>query len=54
MDSLVTTRAPTGAPRDKSGVVETPDDNASGSHLLLHMAFQTKSLISLRQQFGIN
>jgi hypothetical protein len=30
------------------------DDNASGSHLLLHMAFQTKGLISLGQQFGID
>jgi len=54
MDSLVTTGAPTSAPRDKSSVVETSDDNASGSHLLLHMAFQTKGLISLSQQFGID
>jgi len=54
MDSLVTTGAPTSSPRDKPGVIETSDDNASGSHLLLHMAFQTKGLISLGQQFGID
>jgi hypothetical protein len=54
MHSLVTTGAPTSATRDKSSVVETSDDNAAGSHLLLHMAFQTKGLISLSQQFGID
>ena len=54
MDSLVTTGAPTSSPRDKPGVIETSDDNASGSHLLLHVAFQTKGLISLGQQFGID
>ena len=50
----MTTGAPAGASGDKPGVIETSDHQASGSRLLLHMAFQTKSVITLGQQFRVD
>ena len=54
MHGLVTSGGPAGAPRHEGRVVQAANPDRPGRRLLLEMAFQTKALVSLGQQLGVD